>query len=168
MIFNGQLIRGAKGMAGEFGHIVIQESGPLCNCGQTGCLEAFASNTAVVRHFNALTFNPKNEMAQTTFNEILTMAEEGDRNACDSLKRMAHYLGIGVAMVSTGLAPDVVVLVGAVTRVWRQIEPIINAVVQERSVTGTKPRIIAAGPETRVCGAVALVVQRYFAVHHMI
>jgi predicted NBD/HSP70 family sugar kinase len=81
---------------------------------------------------------------------------------------MAHYLGICVAMVATGLAPDVVVLVGAVARVWRQIEPIINAVVEERSVTGTKPRIIAASPETRVRGAVALVVQRHFRAHHMI
>ena len=168
MIFNGQLIRGANGLAGEFGHIVIQENGPLCNCGQRGCLEAYASNTAAVRHFSEHTSNRKGEMAQITFNEILRRAEEGDRNACDSLKRMAHYLGIGVAMVATGLAPDVVVLVGAVARVWRQIEPIIKAVVEERSVTGAKPRIIAAGPETRVRGAVALVLQRHFGAHHTI
>src|SRR5579872_345490 len=83
MIFNGQLIRGANGLAGEFGHVVIQENGPLCNCGQRGCLEAYASNTAAVRHFNELTSNQKGKMGQTTFNGILTMAEEGDRNACD-------------------------------------------------------------------------------------
>jgi predicted NBD/HSP70 family sugar kinase len=75
---------------------------------------------------------------------------------------MAHYLGVGVAMITTGLSPDVIVLVGEVTRVWKQIGPIINSVVKERSGTLAKARIIPVGPETRLRGAVALVMQKHF------
>ncbi|HEV2436169.1 MAG TPA: ROK family transcriptional regulator [Verrucomicrobiae bacterium] len=166
MVLNGQLVRGTTGWAGEFGHIVIQENGPLCNCGQRGCLEAFASNTAAVRYFREIASQRNAGPAQPGFDSILRMAEEGDRNAGDSLNRMAHYLGICVAIITTGLAPDVIVLVGEVTRVWKQIRPVITAVVKERSVVSARPRIIPAGPETRLRGAVALVTQRHFGALH--
>lgn len=162
MVLNGQLVRGTTGWAGEFGHIVIQENGPLCNCGQRGCLEAFASNTAAVRYFCEIASKRNAGAAQPNFDSILRMAEVGDRNACDSLARMAYYLGISVALITTGLSPDVIVLVGEVTRVWKQIRPVINAVVKERSIVYAGPRIIPAGPETRLRGAVALVTQRHF------
>jgi predicted NBD/HSP70 family sugar kinase len=166
MVLNGQLVRGTTGWAGEFGHIVIQENGPLCNCGQRGCLEAFASNTAAVRYFREIASQRNARAAQPSFDSILRMAEEGDRNAGDSLNRMAHYLGICVAIITTGLAPDVIVLVGEVARVWKQIRPVITAVVKERSAVNTRPRIIPAGPETRLRGAVALVTQRHFGALH--
>ncbi len=166
MILNGQLVRGTTGMAGEFGHVVIQENGPLCNCGQRGCLEAFASNTAAVRYFREIASNRNAGLAQPTFDSILRMAEKGDQNACDSLSRMAHYLGVAVSMIATSLSPDVIVLVGSVTRAWKQIGAIINTVVNERSVTNAKPRIIPAGPETRLRGAVAIVTQRHFGALH--
>jgi len=96
------------------------------------------------------------------------MAEKGDQDACAALNRMAHYLGVAVAMLGTGLSPDVIVLVGSVTRAWKQIGPVITAVVKERSVTNAKPRIIPAGPETRLRGAAALVAQRHFGALHTI
>ena len=162
LILNGQLVRGATGLAGEFGHVVIQENGPLCKCGQRGCLEACASNTAAVRYFAELA-SPRNATpAQPAFEDLLAMAQAGNLNARDALRRMAHYLGVGVAMLATGLSPDVIVLVGEVTRAWNLIEGIINGVLQERSVTGAKPKIIPAGPEARLRGAVALVTHKYF------
>lgn len=168
IVLNGQLVRGTTGLAGEFGHIVIQENGPPCRCGQRGCLEACGSNTAAVRYFSEVATNRTAKSASPAFDSILRMAEEGDRNACDSLNRMAHYLGIGVAMIATSLSPDVIVLVGEVTRVWKQIGAIINTVVQERSVTGAKPKIIPAAPETRLRGAIALVTQKHFGAIHTI
>ena len=166
MVLNGQLVRGTSGWAGEFGHIVIQENGPLCNCGRRGCLEAFASNTAAVRYFREIASKRNAGAAQPGFGSILRMAEAGDRNACDSLNRLARYLGICVAMITSGLEPDVIVLVGEVTRVWKQIRPVITAVLKERSVVNARPRIIPAGPETRLRGAVALVTQRHFGALH--
>jgi len=56
----------------------------------------------------------------------------------------------------------VIVLVGAATRAWKQIGPIITAMVKKHSVTGVNPRIVPAGPEMRLRGAVALITQRHF------
>lgn len=168
MVFNGQLVRGTTGLAGEFGHVVIQENGPRCNCGQRGCWEACASNTAAVRYFNEAVSHRNAGKAQPTFDSILRMAEAGDRKACDSLGRMARYLGMGVAMIATSLSPDVIVLVGEMARAWKRIGPVIDAVVEQRSVTGFKPRIIPAGPETRLRGAVALVTQKHLGAVHTI
>ncbi len=168
MVLNGQLVRGTTGLAGEFGHVVIQENGPLCNCGQRGCIEVYASNTAAARYFCEIASNRKARTAQPTFDSILRMAEKGDQYACDSLNRMAHYLGVCVAMLATGLSPDVIVLVGSVTRAWKQIGPVITTVVKERSVTNATPRIIPVGPETRLRGAVAIVAQRHFGALHTI
>lgn len=162
MILNGQLVRGASGLAGEFGHVVIRENGPLCKCGQTGCLEACASNTAAIRYFREFEGDRGAEIAQPTFDSILRMSEHGDQNACNALNRMAHYLGIGIAMVATSLSPEVIVLVGEVTRVWKQVEGVIKGVLEERLVTGVRPGIIPTGPEARLRGAVALVTHKHF------
>ncbi len=51
MILNGQLVTGASGLAGEFGHVTIQENGPLCACGNRGCWEKCGSNTAAVNYY---------------------------------------------------------------------------------------------------------------------
>ncbi|HEY4330493.1 MAG TPA: ROK family transcriptional regulator, partial [Phycisphaerae bacterium] len=73
MIFNGQLVRGAMGMAGEFGHIKIQEDGPLCRCGNRGCFEACASNPVAVRHFSEVMGNKsgKKSSREVDFDSIL-------------------------------------------------------------------------------------------------
>ena len=166
MILNGQLVRGTTGMAGEFGHVTIQENGPLCNCGNRGCFEVCASNTAAVRYFNELARNngggkPANE---SSFDSVLRMAELGDRHAGESLDRVAHSLGIGLAMIITGLAPDVVVVAGEVTRAWSRVGPIVNEVVSHRLPTKATTRILAGatGVRARLRGAVALVLQKHF------
>src|SRR6185369_16985384 len=51
IIANDQLVTGVEGMAGEFGHVSINEDGPLCRCGNRGCWEVYASNTATVNHY---------------------------------------------------------------------------------------------------------------------
>jgi predicted NBD/HSP70 family sugar kinase len=166
MIFNGQLVRGNDGMAGEFGHVMIQENGPLCQCGNRGCFEMLASNTAAVRYF-------KESMAgrhgvkyggELSFDSVLKMAERNNRHACAALDRMAQALGDGLSMIITGLAPDVIVVVGEVTRAWIRVGPIIAGVVKRRLPTGAATRILpgTAGAHPRLRGAIALVLQRYF------
>lgn len=126
------------------------------------------ATTQTTRDINRQLTHRNAGKAQPTFDSILRMAEAGDRNACNSLGRMAHNLGVGVAMISTALSPDVIVLVGEVTRVWKQIGPVINAVVEERSVTSIKPRIITAGAEMRLRGAVALATKKHLGAIHTI
>jgi predicted NBD/HSP70 family sugar kinase len=170
LILNGQLIRGTSGLAGEFGHVTIQENGPLCRCGNRGCWEACASNAAAVRYFTDLepAQNGHDISSHPTFDLILKLAQQGHSQATEALARMARHLGAGVAMAIAGLAPDVVVIVGEVTRAWSQVGPIIDEVIAKRLSMGTRTRIVATNPDAqpRLRGTIALVLQKHFGMPH--
>jgi len=165
MILNGQLIRGVGGMAGEFGHVTIQKDGPMCNCGNKGCWEVCGSNTVAVRYFNERATNGgTGKSSPPGFTAILRLAEQGDVLAGEALDRMAKGLGGGLAMLVTGLSPDVIVLVGEATSAWERIGPIVNEAVKRRLITGLQTRILPTDPRTqpRLRGAIALVLQEHF------
>jgi predicted NBD/HSP70 family sugar kinase len=77
---------------------------------------------------------------------------------------MAHYLGLGLALLITGLEPEVIVVIGEVTRVWDQVGPVINQTIRERSRTHAVTRIVPTDPATqpRLQGTIALVLQKHF------
>ena len=171
MILNGQLVRGTSGLAGEFGHVTINENGPKCGCGNHGCWEVYASNPAAVRYYceaRAASRNGNGSELQAAsamnFETVLRLEEQGDPWATEALKRMAQYLGKGIAMLVAGLAPDVIVVVGQIARVWDKVGPIVSATVQQRSSTHANTIIKASGlvPQPRLRGIVALVLQRHF------
>jgi predicted NBD/HSP70 family sugar kinase len=168
MVLNGQLVRGPSGLAGEFGHVALTEDGPKCGCGNVGCWEVYASNSAAVRYYTETKSTGRNGKSHSnipiTFEDVLALSEGGDLKALAALDRMAYYLGTGIAMLVTGLAPDAIVVVGEVTRAWDRIEPIINDVVKRRSFTHATTRIIASGPapQPRLRGIIALVLQKHF------
>ncbi len=171
MIMNGQLIRGSRGVAGEFGHVTQDPDGPRCRCGNTGCWEALASNAAAVRYYAESApprkgeVGSKSDMAKPSFDDILRLAEEGDGRANKALHQMAQHLGAGIAMLVTGLAPDVLVVVGEVTRAWDKLGPVVAEVVKRRSLTHAVTRVLATDPEAqpRLRGTIALVLQKHFA-----
>jgi predicted NBD/HSP70 family sugar kinase len=98
------------------------------------------------------------------FDELINLAEHGNPKAGEAIDHMAHYLGIGMAMLVTGLAPDVIVVVGEITRLWDRVEPIIKAEIQRRSFTHAGTRVIASGPAPlpRLQGIIALMMQKRF------
>ena len=165
MVLNGQLVRGPAGMAGEFGHVVMREDGPRCNCGNHGCWEIFASNTAAVRYYTEAGSRRATAVATPTFEDVLRLAGQGDVKAGQALDRMAHYLGEGIAMLVMGLAPSIVVVFGEVTQAWERVGPIIQARVESRLHTPAGTRIAPAdtAAETRLRGTIALVLQKHFA-----
>lgn len=167
MILNGQLVRGPTGLAGEFGHVTVQEDGPLCKCGNRGCWEICGSNTAAMRYYTESLSGGRAGKPNSTppsFGGMLKLATQGDRNAGEALDRMAHHLGAGMAMLVTGLAPDVIVVVGEVTRAWDRVSPIINSVIKARSATQANTRILPTDSESqpRLRGTIALVLQQHF------
>lgn len=171
MVLNGQLVRGPSGLAGEFGHVSTGEGGPKCACGNEGCWEVFASNSAAVRYYNekaparGRTGTAARPIAAAgDFDELIHLAEHGNPRAGEAIDRMAHHLGAGIAMLVTGLAPDLIVVVGEVTRVWDRVGPIINEVIRQRSFTHATTRLIASGPAPlpRLRGIIALVLQKRF------
>jgi predicted NBD/HSP70 family sugar kinase len=170
MIVNGQLVRGSTGVSGEFGHVAINPEGQQCRCGNRGCWEVTASNSATQRFYAESASTHKGEigsksaMAQVLFGDILRLAEQGDTKACKALDHMAHHLGEGIAMLVTGLAPDILVVVGEVTRAWHRVGPIVHEEVKRRSFTRAITRILPTDSEAqpRLRGTVALVLQKHF------
>jgi len=171
VIVNGRLVRGSNGAAGEFGHITLIEDGIECRCGNQGCWEAYASNSAAVRYYAQATSGGRSGKAGArspellpTFDDILRLAEQGDPKANEAIDKMAHYIGVGTALLVTGLAPDLIVIVGEVTRLWSRIGPIIENVVKKRTFTHATTRIVPADPaaQPRLRGTMALVFQKHF------
>jgi predicted NBD/HSP70 family sugar kinase len=151
---NGQLLRGANGMAGEFGHVQIDPEGPLCACGNHGCWETLASNRAALRYYSDLA----SSAPAVTFDALLKLAQGGDKKAIAALEKMALQLGRGIRMIASALAPNEIVVVGDITAGWHTFGPIVEA--ELRKYTPLKSPILRPaydGNAARLRSAVALV-----------
>jgi predicted NBD/HSP70 family sugar kinase len=166
LLLNGQLVHGADAMSGEFGHVSIDPDGPPCSCGNRGCWERYASNSAAIRYFmeSAPPTDQPRDQSSLRFDDILRRADEGDALAIDALARMGRFLGIGIAALATGLAPEVIVIVGDVTAAWDRVGPFVMDEVRRRSLPHAPTRIVPTDRATqpRLRGAVTLVVQQHF------
>jgi predicted NBD/HSP70 family sugar kinase len=163
LLLNGQLVHGHDAMAGEFGHATIVEDGHPCLCGKRGCWEQYASNNATARHYLELTGTAA-DGPLPTIADVLSLADAGDARAIEALERSAHYLGVGLAPIINGLAPQVVVIVGEVTGAWARVGPIVERIVKARTLPMLHTAIVPTDPATqpRLRGAVTLVVQQHF------
>ena len=117
LVQDGRLVRGASGMAAEFGHIVVREGGPRCGCGNHGCLEAMASGTAIGRlasealDAGGASVLPRHE-GRPTGKAVTGAAQRGDALAREVLARAGFWLGVGIASLVNALDPEVVVVGG--------------------------------------------------------
>ncbi len=123
IILDGKLWRGADGSAGEIGHMAIEPFGGVrCGCGSQGCLEVYASATALVRMLRESTaHHPDSNLPGTedlTAEAIYRWAMSGNKLAIDVFKRMGVYLGIGLANLVNILNPEMIVIAGGVANGW--------------------------------------------------
>lgn len=169
IIADGELLRGATGLAAETGHVSLSEDGPRCRCGNVGCWEVYASNTAAIDYYLKITAGARGDRGSQdgsapTFDSLLRLCELGDAKATEAIDRMAHYVGVGVAMLMTSFAPSLIVVAAEVTRVWPRIEPIIKRIVSEKCQQPSTTRIIPVDElaHPRLRGAIALVLQKHF------
>jgi glucokinase len=117
LILNGRLYHGARGSAGELGHMTILAGGPECRCGNHGCLEALAAGPAIVRHARDMMARGRTSMLrQDTFTarEVIAAARVGDAVGVESIETAGRYLGIGLANAVNLFNPEVIVLGGGV------------------------------------------------------
>jgi predicted NBD/HSP70 family sugar kinase len=171
MLVDGRVVRGRDDMAGEFGHMPMEDSVPVCRCGSVGCWETFASNRAGLRYYSELA----PESTLTSFQELLDLALKGDIRALRSIDKMMAYLARGLAMLTAGLAPEVIIIVGDCTALWPRICPLLESQLIAKSFTSHTPRVVAAmdGDAARLRGAAALVLHKVlfsqmdFAPRHM-
>lgn len=158
IMVDGHLVSGQHGMAGEFGHIPLDPSGPRCACKANGCWEVFASCNAALRYYGEL--EPKT--GRISFHELLSLVEEGNQHALEALKRQARYLGKGLRMVTAALSPAAVLVAGDVISAWHHFAGIIEAELAASTLAGNPPRLIPTyeGDVARLRGAAALLLQR--------
>ncbi len=158
LMLDGRLVRGRDDMAGEFGHMPLEESGPVCGCGNVGCWETFASNRAGLRYYQ----EQVQESRLSSFQELLNLAKEGDVRALRSIDKMMAYLARGLAMLTAGLAPEMILIVGDCTALWQRVCPQLESQLIAKSFTSRTPRVVAAmdGDAARLRGAAALVLHK--------
>ncbi|HVU97221.1 MAG TPA: ROK family protein [Puia sp.] len=109
IVMDGKIWNGRHGIAGEWGHNYLDESGGPCYCGKTGCVETVISGPATERYYKSLTGQ------QLKLKEIVARHKEGtDPAATKTMERLCHFFGKGVSVITNLLDPDVVVIGGGV------------------------------------------------------
>jgi predicted NBD/HSP70 family sugar kinase len=155
LVMGDQIFTGSNGTSGEIGHITVIRDGPLCACGNRGCLEAVASGLAIatqakkeVEHHRETKIlelcggDPSGIDAKLVFQA----AEQGDEAALIIIDTAAEYIGMGIAMAINVLDPDRVVLCGGLMKSGPYFFEKINASIQKHKMwkTGNRP-VISTG-----------------------
>ncbi|MGC8874687.1 MAG: ROK family protein, partial [Chloroflexia bacterium] len=127
IVLGGQLYRGTTTTAGEIGHTLVLEEGPLCSCGQRGHLEALVSAPALIARAlelagegSALAERGRDDPQGLRVHHVVEAAREGDAACQQVLREAAHYLAVAVANLTNLLNPEMVVLGGIVARLAGQ------------------------------------------------
>jgi fructokinase len=109
IVMDGKIWNGRHGIAGEWGHNYLDESGGPCYCGKTGCVETVISGPATERYYKSLTGQ------HLKLKEIVARHQDGtDEAATKSIHRLCHFFGKGVSVITNLLDPDVIVVGGGV------------------------------------------------------
>jgi glucokinase len=137
MILDGKLWRGANGSAAEIGHMGVDPFGGVaCPCGSRGCLEVYASATAIVRMTReASPRYPKSILHNSehlTSEKVYQAGDKGDELALEVFRQMGSYLGIGIASLINILDPQIVVIGGGLSNGWDLFEKHMRQQVIER------------------------------------
>lgn len=117
LVMGGRLQMGASGFAGEFGHVVVSEHGRPCPCGNRGCIEAYASGTAIGalardRLVDANTVSSLRELDEVAGPDVTAAAGDGDRIAIEVLEEAGGWLGVALASMVNVLDPHLILLGG--------------------------------------------------------
>lgn len=137
IVLDGNLWRGVDGSAGEIGHMSVDPFGSVaCGCGNHGCLEVYASATAIVRMANEKGLQHDSLLSHRedlTAKAVYAAGLAGDELALDVFERMGAYLGIGLANLINILNPEMIVIGGGVASGWTLFEKHMQREVAKRT-----------------------------------
>jgi len=149
LVLNGKIWRGMTGMAGEVGHMTVEPGGPPCGCGSRGCIEQFASATAIKRMaVEAIAKDEAPELGRAMKEEpefssriVYQMAVQGDPAAQQIFREVGTALGITIASLVNVLNLPMYVVGGGVASAWEAFAPSLMEEVRKRSFvyTATEP-----------------------------
>ena len=136
-IVHGKVLEGANGNAGELAHITVDPAGPICYCGNAGCLEMAATCQTVIDEAVRSELLPGND--EVTYERVVELARDGNAFAARLLGRVAGTLGIGVATAINLFNPDVLVLKGTFFRAKGLVmDPLLNTLKERALPTMTE------------------------------
>ncbi|MCT4603769.1 MAG: ROK family protein [Marinifilum sp.] len=173
MILNGELHRGKNGYAGEFGHILIDPKGKLCNCGKIGCLETLTSGKVLVDNVKkAIENGQPTILAQyqkvgkkIDLRTIVEAIQAGDQFAIDQLNQMCEYLGKGLVTLIHLLNPEMVIIGGKLAHAGKYvIDPVtmsINKYAMNRIGSETELLCSDLLDDSALMGTMANVMKRF-------
>ncbi|HEU4709920.1 MAG TPA: ROK family protein [Pyrinomonadaceae bacterium] len=151
VVLDGKLWRGAHGSAGEIGHTTVDPFGGLkCKCGNTGCLELFASATAIARMAReSLDQFPQTVLSaeNLTAEKVYDAGRNGDELALAVFKRAGTYLGVGLANIMSLIDPEMIVISGGVVNGWDLFQAEMYREVSERAFRATAQQVRIARAE---------------------
>jgi glucokinase len=133
LVLGGKIWHGMNGMAGEFGHTTVEPEGHPCGCGNRGCLEQYASATAVVRmareaiaeHSSSALARAAHEDAEFSAKSIFNLAIQGDEDAKRIFRRVGRAIGIVLSAMVNSLNLPIYVVGGGVASAWEAFAPSI-------------------------------------------
>ena len=131
LILNGELYKGNNGFSGELGHMTIEVHGENCRCGSKGCWELYASEQALLNKAKQLEITvPNNE--ETSLEYLLTLAEDGHKDAIQLFDKIGEYIGIGIKNIFNTFNPEQVIIGNriAVAEKWIK-EPIHKRLINQ-------------------------------------
>jgi glucokinase len=167
VILDGAIMHGAVGAGGELGHVIVHATGPRCECGNRGCLEAYASGNAIARRAREVAGErPESALGSLAAErrilgeDVTELAGEGDEAASAVLDEAGKWLGVGLANFVNIFNPEVIAIGGGVATAGDLIlspareEVRLRARPPSRDIVELK--IATLGPESGVLGAAAL------------
>jgi glucokinase-like ROK family protein len=176
IVCNSQIHRGHNGSAGDIGHICADHNGPICRCGNVGCLEALAAGPAIAdRATEAAQHGSSAILAQKLAangvlrsEDVSAAVREGDRTAIEIVQTSGHYIGDVLAGLVNFFNPSMILVGGGVSNIGNQLLASIRQAVLRRSTAlATRELIVSYSPmsgEAGVTGAVHLALEHLFVV----
>ena len=177
IICQGQIYRGASGCAGDIGHISVDKNGPLCHCGNRGCLEAMTGGPAMAERAVAAAIAGKSPILmrmyvangeKLTAEDVGRAAREGDNVSNEIIRESGQMLGDVLASLVNFYNPEMIVIGGGVSNLGNLLLSSIRQTVLNRSTPlATRNLNIvfsAIGPDAGVIGAVNLVMDYLFTI----
>jgi len=166
LFIHGDLFSGQHGMAAEFGHMKMDLKGPLCRCGQHGCLEAYAGYYAIVREARKVIDLPPttDEVSlERTAHEVAKRARAGDERLLKIFREAGETLGLGIANLINVIDPGKVIITGGGVRTADLIAPSVRQAVEANTVQALRGKCEIVfhdwSDEVLARGAAALVLQ---------
>lgn len=166
IVFNNEPYKGQGGFAGEFGHNTIEPDGPVCTCGNRGCLQVLASEAAMLARYAAKCRAAGYDDIPTDFDGVMTAAQSGDGMAKGEILRAARYIGIEVVNIINALSPSLIVINGRITALGDEVMAAITGEVFNRCMKFVEDhtRIIFSGLSGKapVKGAATCIIRQMF------